>query len=110
MKKLSYPASGSDHFRFGFYQKKVIKPVFFKKTKTGSNQLVSIRFGYFRTKTGFFSLAQFFSVWLGFFSIWVRFFRFQAYKNKTEPVSFFKNLISLIKFFLYNSVFFSQLN
>jgi hypothetical protein len=40
-----------------FLLKKVIKPVFFKKTKTGSNQPVSVRFGYFRTKTSFFQFG-----------------------------------------------------
>jgi hypothetical protein len=37
-----------------FLSKKVIKVIFSKKnqTETGSNQPVSVRFGYFRTKTG----------------------------------------------------------
>ena len=63
---------------------------FYKKTKTGSNRPVSVRF--FRTKTG---LARFF---LGFFGLGsVRFFRFYAYK--TEQVGFFKILTDLIRFF-----------
>jgi len=52
----------------------------------------------------FFSLARFFSVWLGFFwffsglgSVW--FFWFQVYKTETESVGFFKILIGLIGFF-----------
>jgi hypothetical protein len=78
--------------RFGFYQKKVTKPKFFKKskTKTGSNRLVSVRFlGQKPVQTG---LDLFFG-WLGLFSVWVWFFQFQAYKTETEPVGFFKILI-----------------
>jgi hypothetical protein len=63
-----------------------------------------VRFGFFdknRFDSVFFCLAQFFQ--FGFGSVW--FFRFQAYKTKTEPVGFFKILISLIGFF-YGSVFF----
>jgi len=64
----------------------------------------------------FSGLARFFLVWLGFFSrfflVWVRFgfFRFQAYK--TEPVGFFKFLISLIGFFTvrFFRFFFNFLN
>jgi len=70
---------------------------FFKKTKTGSNRPVSLRFGFLGQKlaqTGlawFFGLAQFlsglarffFPVFSGLGS--VRFFRFQAYKTETEP-------------------------
>ena len=68
--------------RFGFYQKKITKPNFFflKKTETGSNRPVSVRF--FREKNrfkpvwlSFFGLARFFPVWLGFFGL-TRFFRF----------------------------------
>jgi hypothetical protein len=100
------------YFRFSsvfIKKKKVTKPVFFKKkqnrTRTGSNRPVSVH--YFGTKTGsnrfgsvffcFFSLARFFSGLARFFS--VRFFQFHAYKTKTEPVYFFKILISLIGFF-----------
>jgi hypothetical protein len=54
------------HFQFGsvFIKKKITKPVFFKKktenkpklvrTETGQNLPVSVRFVYFRMKTGFF--------------------------------------------------------
>jgi len=89
---------------FGFYKKKkVTRPNFFlKKTETGSNRPVSVRF--FRTKTGLapfsLSLARFFPV----FSVWVRFFRFQAYK--TEPVGFFKILIRFFSQFGFFSYFF----
>jgi hypothetical protein len=81
-----------DYFWFGlvFIKKKITKPnFFFKKTKTGSNRPVSVRF--FRTKTGstglaqfflfgsvFSGLARFFSVWLDFglvfFPVWLSFF------------------------------------
>jgi len=59
-----------------FLSKKVTKPKFFflkKKTETGSNRPVSVRFGFFRVKTG---LARFFQFWLGFFRFWLGFFRF----------------------------------
>ena len=85
--------------QFWFYKKKITKLnfFFFRKTKTGSNRPVSVRF--FREKNrfkpvwlGFFGFG---SVWLGFFGLarfWlglarffsgfffgsVRFFRFQA--------------------------------
>ena len=66
-----------------FLSKKVTKPKFFflkkkkrNRTETGSNRLVSVRFGFFRAKTGsnrfgsvFPVLARFFSVWLGFFGL-----------------------------------------
>jgi hypothetical protein len=111
----------SDYFRFGLvFIKKNNQTEFFKKTRTetGSNRPVSVRFGFLEQKpvqtglTWFFwfgsatsvfsSLTRFFrfvSVFLGLGSI--RFFRFQAYKTETEPVSFFKILIS----FFYGSVF-----
>jgi len=71
-------------FIFGsvrFLSKKVTKPNFFlKKTETGSNRPVSVRF--FRAKPVQTGLARFFrfgSVFSGFFgSGSVRFFRFQA--------------------------------
>jgi hypothetical protein len=81
----------SDFFRFGFgsvfIKKQVTKPNFFKKkTETGSNRPVSVRFGFFRQKPvwlGFFNLALFFLVFSGLGSVW--FFWFQAYKTGTEP-------------------------
>jgi hypothetical protein len=96
--------------------KKIIKPVFFFKTETGSNRAVSVRFGYFRTKTGWFFrfgsvfpvLLGFFPVWLGFFlfgfgSVW--FFQFQVYR--TEPVGFLKILIGFFSRFGFSIFFFS---
>jgi hypothetical protein len=75
-----------------------------KKSETGSNRPVSVRFGFFRAKTGsnrfgsvFPVLARFFSVWLGFSGLARLFFRFFvgfgsvrffwlfAYKTETEP-------------------------
>jgi hypothetical protein len=51
--------------RFGFYQKKITKLNFFKKkTETGSNRPVSVRFGFFGQKPVQISLA---GIWLGFF-------------------------------------------
>jgi hypothetical protein len=62
----------------------------------------------------FFKFGSVFPVWLGFarfvsslarffFGLGsVRFFRFFAYKTETEPADFFKILIGLIDFFLFN--------
>ena len=74
-----------DHFRFGsvFFKKNNHTEIFFfKKTETGSNRPVSVRFGFlgqkpvqtglarfFRFWLGFFGLARFFQVWLGFFGL-----------------------------------------
>ena len=90
-----------------FLSKKITKLKFFfeKKTETGSNRPVSVRFGFLWQKpvqTGlarflgfgsvfsgfgsFFRFGSVFPVWLGFFSGFlsgsVRFF---AYKTETEP-------------------------
>ena len=89
-----------------FLSKKVIKPKFFlkKKTETGSNRPVSVRFGFFGKKPVQTGLARFsrfgsvFPVWLGFFSSFFR-FRFGSvfsYKTKTEPAGFFKILIGSV--------------
>jgi hypothetical protein len=57
----------SDHFRFGFYQKTNNQTEFFlKKTETGSNRPVSVRFGFLEQKPVQTGLARFFPVWLGF--------------------------------------------
>jgi hypothetical protein len=91
-----------DHFRFGsvFFKKNNHTEIFLKKkTETGSNRPVSVRFGFlgqkpvqtglarfFRFWLGFFGLARFFQVWLGFFGLGsARFSWFFAYKTKTEP-------------------------
>jgi len=98
-----------------FLLKKNTKSIFLKKnenrTETGSNH--RFQFGFLEQKpvqTGWLGFNSIFSVWLGFFrfffslgSVW--FFLFRAYKTKTEPVGFFKILISLIGFF--NSSVFS---
>ena len=108
-------SSRDDHFLFGliFIKKNNQTELFFlkKKTETGSNRPVSVRFGFFREKTGsnrfdsiFLVLARFFS---GFLSVSVRFgfFGFLLIKpkpNRTEPTRFFKNLIGFfsVRFFL----------
>jgi hypothetical protein len=91
----------------------VIKLKFFlKKTETGSNRPVSVRFNFLgknRFKPVWLGFRSVFSVWLGFFPVFfgldlVQFSQFQAYEIETEPVIFFKILISLIGFF-YGSVF-----
>jgi len=61
-----------DHFRFGFYQKKVTKPIFFKTPKANRNRFKPTDFGsvwFFRTKTGSNRFGSVFSVWLGFGSV-----------------------------------------
>ena len=72
-----------------FYKKKVTKSISFKKTKTGSNQPVSVRFGLFLgqkpVQIGLVRFFRFGLVLARFFPVWVRFFRFQAYKTETEP-------------------------
>jgi hypothetical protein len=78
---LTSRSSRDDHFLFGliFIKKNNQTELFFlkKKTETGSNRPVSVRFGFFREKTGsnrfdsiFPVLARFFS---GFLSVSVRF-------------------------------------
>jgi hypothetical protein len=102
-----------DHFQFGLvFIKKVTKSVFFEKTEIGSNRPVSVWFGYFRTKIGFFDLARFFPVSLGFFLVWVRFdfFGFRFIKPKPNRTDwFFKNsnrFFFTVQFFrLFFSVF-----
>jgi hypothetical protein len=43
----NFEDSRGDHFRFDLiFIKKIIKLNFFKKTKTGSNRPVSVRFGF----------------------------------------------------------------
>jgi hypothetical protein len=93
-----------DHFRFGsvFFKKSNHTEIFFfKKTETGSNRPVSVRFGFLGQKPVQTGLARFFRFWLGFFGLarffsgLARFFRFGfgsarfswffAYKTKTEP-------------------------
>jgi hypothetical protein len=71
----------TDRFRFGFL---------------GQNPVQTCSARFFRFGSVWVGLARFFS---GLGSVW--FFRFQAYKTKTEPVGFFKILISLIGFFYY---------
>jgi hypothetical protein len=71
---------------------------FLKKNKTEPEPVQTDRFRFIILEqkqvqtglAGFSGLARFFSV---------RFFQFHAYKTKTEPVYFFKILISLIGFF-----------
>jgi len=103
--------------------KKITKPNLKKKTKPNRNRFKPTGFGsvwFFRAKTGSNRFGSGFSVWLGFFwfgsvfSIWLCFFwifsvrvRFGSVflvtglknRNQTEPVGFFKILISLIGFF-----------
>jgi hypothetical protein len=60
-----------DHFWFGliFIKKIITKLKLKKKTKTGSNRLVSVRFGFLGQKPIQTGLARFFPIWLGFFSV-----------------------------------------
>jgi hypothetical protein len=74
-----------DHFRFGsvFIKKNNQTEIIFflkKKTETGSNRPVSVRFGFLGQKPVQTGLALFFRFWLGFsrfgsvFSVWLGFF------------------------------------
>jgi len=80
-----------DYFRFGsvFIKKSNQTEIFFfwkknrNRTETGSNRPFSVRFGFFRAKTGsnrfgsvFPVFARFSRFWLGFFRFWLGFFRF----------------------------------
>jgi hypothetical protein len=78
------------YFRFGsvFIKKYNQTEFFFKKTETGSNQPVLVRFGFLGQKPVQTGLARFF--WFG--SVFFRFgfgsvslFWFQAYKTEIEP-------------------------
>jgi hypothetical protein len=88
-----------------FLSKESNQTEFKKKTKTGSNRLVSVRFGFFGQKPVQTGLARFFRFGSVFFCFLqfgfgsVRYFRFHAYKIETELVDFFKILIGLIGFF-----------
>jgi hypothetical protein len=102
-----------DYFRFGsVFIKKIIKlKFFFTKNKTSSNRPVSVRFDFFGQKPVWLGLARFglgfflvFFIWVRFSSI--RFFRFQTYKIKTEPVSFFKILINFFHGSVFSVIFF----
>ena len=101
-------------FGLVFIKKKVTKPKLKKKNR---NRFKPTGFGsipFFRTKIGsnqFGSvLARFFSFCLnffGFFSVWVRFGFFSFWLiNRTEPVDFFKILISFFLWFGFFSYFF----
>jgi len=61
-----------------FLLKKVTKPNFFKKTKTGSNRLVSVQFGFLGQKPVQTSLVRFFR--FSFFGFLVSRFGFFDYR------------------------------
>jgi hypothetical protein len=68
LEKKTQDNSG-DHFLFGsvFIKKKAIKPNFLlKKTETGSNRPVSVRFSFLGQKPVQTGLARFFPVWIRF--------------------------------------------
>ena len=97
-----YPTIRGDHFRFGsvrFLSKKVTKPKFFfeKKTETGSNRPVSVRFGFLGQKPVQTGLARFFQFWLGFLGFGSVFFGLAR---------FFWFGSVLARFFRFGSVFF----
>jgi hypothetical protein len=77
-----------------FYQKIVTKPKFKKKTETGSNRPVSVRFGsvFLGQKPVQTVLARFFRFGSVFFPVFFGSVRF----------GFFKILIGLIGFFLFS--------
>ena len=84
-----------DYFLFGlvFIKKNnQIKIFFFKKTKTGSNRPVSVRFfGQKPVQTGLAWFFQFCSVFFRFFSVWIRFgfFSFRLIKPKPNRTGWF---------------------
>ena len=102
---------------FDFYQKSNQTEIFFfeKKTETGSNRPVSVRFGFFRAKTGllgfsgfgsvfsvlarfFPGLARIFSVWLGFFGLALFWLGFSGLAR------FFSGFLSVsVRFFAYKT-------
>ena len=108
-----------DHFRFGsvFIKKSNQTEYFFlKKTETGSNRPVSVRFGFLGKKPVQTSLDRFFWFWLGFlslarffwfgsvffpvFSVSVRFFGFLLIKPKpNRTCRFFQNFNRFNRFF-----------
>jgi hypothetical protein len=102
----------SDHFRFDLiFIKKITKLNFFKKNQNWFKpvwldffyfwlSLARFWLGFFWFWLGFFDLACFFSSFARFFFVWARFGFFLFFAYKTEPVGFFKILISLIGFFL----------
>jgi len=125
-----------DHFRFGsvFIKKSNQTEFFFEKknrTETGSNRPVSVRFGFFRAKTGsnrfgsvFPVLARFFRFgsvflvwlgfsglarfWLGFLSVSVRFgfFGFLFIKPKPNRTGRFFQKINRFNRFFFRLFFF----
>jgi len=98
--KISSEIIMGDHFQFDSVFIKKIK-LNLKKTKTGSNQLVLVRFG-------FLNKNRFKAVWLGFFRFGFgsfQFFLFQIFKIKTEPVTFFKILINFFSRFNFSVIF-----
>jgi hypothetical protein len=90
-----------------FLSKKLTKLKFFlKKTETGSNRPVSVRFGFLGQKpiqTGLVrfvsGLARFSRFWLGLFPIWLGFLYF--------GLGFFRFWLSLARFFFNLARFFS---
>jgi hypothetical protein len=107
--------SRGDHFRFGsvFIKKSNQTEFFFlkKKTETGSNRPVSVRFGFFREKTGsnwfgsvFPVLARFSWFWLGLARF--GFFGFLFIKPKPNRTGrFFQKFNRFNRFFFFGSVF-----
>jgi hypothetical protein len=98
---------GFGSIRFSFYIKKVIKSNFI--LKKNRNPTDRFQFGFLEEKR--FKPVWFcFSVRFRFFFLFgfgsVQFFRFQIYKTETEPVGFFKILISFFLRFIFFSYFF----
>ena len=102
-----------DYFRFGsvFIKKNNQIEIFLKKTETGSNRPVSVRF--FRKKTGSNRLSSNFSVWLGFFqfdsvfSVRFGFFSFSLIKPKPNQTGrFFLNFNRFFSWFGFFVIFF----
>ena len=96
--------------RFNFYQKNNQSEFFLKKSKMVQTGLARFflflaQFGlvlawFFLVLTWFFLFGLVFFQFCSVFFVWARFGFFLFFAYKTEPVGFFKILISLIGFFL----------
>ena len=97
-----------DHFRFGsvFIKKSNQTEIIFffeKKTETGSNRPVSVRFGFLGQKPVQTGLARFSRFWLGFFRFWLGFFNLARFFSGFLSVSFRFGSVQFFRFFIYKT-------
>ena len=107
--KLANVRTRGDYFRFGsvFIKKSNQTEIFFlkKKTETGSNRPVSVRFGFFRAKTGSNRFGSVFPVLLGFLGLARFFVGFGSVFLGQKPVQ--TGLARFSRFFPVLALFFS---